>query len=140
MTPQKRLLIGLSQGDVSALHDAWHRLQGADAERKAALVALYHLCSELGVLESRHLAVVPEARTGDRTHRPSSWHQAHHPVVGDPTEGQYCRGCWDNQPAWNEAGRPPPTSMSILLTLSLLVIASDGQPIEAELSTALASG
>ena len=58
VTAQKHVLIGLSQGDVTALHDAWLRLEGADAERKAALVAMYHLCSELGLLESRHLALV----------------------------------------------------------------------------------
>jgi len=60
MTRQKRLLIGLSTADVMALHDAWLRFEEAEADRAAALVS--HLCSELGVLEARHLTLVPDQR------------------------------------------------------------------------------
>ena len=62
MTRQKRLLIGLSTADVTALHDAWLRFEEAEADRAAALVAVSHLCSELGVLEARHLTLVPDQR------------------------------------------------------------------------------
>jgi hypothetical protein len=60
--PPEDLLMGLRSSDVTALSDAWRRLEEAQAGRDAALVDLIHLCSELGVLSKRHLTVVPESR------------------------------------------------------------------------------
>jgi hypothetical protein len=66
MTAQQRVSVKLSSSDMTALHEAWMRLERARAEREAALVALYHLASELGVLDGRRLTGTPENHDRDR--------------------------------------------------------------------------